>query len=383
MQAKTVQEENLVAADAPQAADDEGLLAGNNKEPAPPRLVINPYLHVVVCSDDEVVVKHGSRSAYSQVLSDDGNTHLIGRALRVLRTPMTEDEIMTRGGLAEVNRGALRELLDYLRNRRIVIEAGEDRAGAYLDCVLGNGDPLAARIRSASVAVVGAGPYGAHVAERLAALRPGRLVLLDLPACLPDPGTAAAGRDAARELAERLADRCPGAEPVEGDLVSVWETLAACQLVLVCYERFSPQAFHAFNEAAIERPVPWLLSYLDGSDGIIHPVAVPGETACYYELEAQSESTLTRRPDYHLYKEEMLAPTDDVAAAPLAVYTDVLGGMTVIAALRHLTGLPPLASDQTIRIDFERMAIDYQTILKLPRCPACSGLRPAHRHLFM
>ncbi len=36
--------------------------------------ILNPYLHVIRCSANEFVVRHGGRSRFSQIIRDDGRT---------------------------------------------------------------------------------------------------------------------------------------------------------------------------------------------------------------------------------------------------------------------------------------------------------------------
>jgi thiazole/oxazole-forming peptide maturase SagC family component len=374
-------EDSLDPGNRPHSLEEDGLAS---KDSALERLALNSHLRVVVCSDDEVLAKHGSRSAYSQVITDDAANHILGPIVRALREPGTFNEIVARAGISETDHPLAQDLLDYLRNRAVIVTAAIDPSSSYINGVLGMGAPLSDRLTAARIGLLGCGSFGSHVAGRLLAFNPMRLTTFEPRQISRSNDQQARATEASQALAGRLREQS-AAEIIalDGNLEEAWEEIADADIVLVCVEQFSPRIFHAINEVAIQRPIPWLLSYLDGSEGIIHPISMPGETACYYELEAQSESTLTRKQDYHLYKEETLSPGETNVASPIAPYIDVIGGMTVMAALHFLMGKPSIAADQTIRLDFERMAIDYQTILKLPRCPACSGLRPAYRHLFL
>ena len=117
---------------------------------------------------------------------------------------------------------------------------------------------------------------------------------------------------------------------------------------------------------------------------MIGPIYVPGDTACYNEFEIQNEACIARQDDYHVYKDS-LAPTDEprVTDPVLPPFLAIASGWATAAALPFMTGGKSFLLERAVHVDFERAEIDYQDVLRLPRCPACAPARPAYRHTFL
>jgi bacteriocin biosynthesis cyclodehydratase domain-containing protein len=252
--------------------------------------------------------------------------------------------------------------------------------------VLERGGEGSARIASRHVAIVGAGPLGARIARSVAALRPRVLELVD--------ETAAAGRQngggtmragaaalAASISAEGFAN-VAAREGDAGDESAMRELLDASDLVILALNAYSPATLHRLNELAIAHETPWMAVYFDGSDAVIGPLHVPGESPCHLEVEIQTEASVGIRDDYLVYKESLDAdPRLDAFVLP--AHLDTAAGLAASAALRFLVSGHCFCVGRSVRVDFERMAVDSQEFLRLPRCPACVGLRPAYQHEFL
>lgn len=325
----------------------------------------NPALVIVTCSDNEVLIKHGSRSGYSRALVDDAKSRLLGRTLLALKSPQTVSEVVATIG--EANRASMvATLVSSLAREGIVVPVGTSFSRALIGGVYAGGATSSGLDGLAKIGILGDGELASRIADGLSAAG------LD--------GEREPGMDTLRSNRDGVGEK--ETPEFEGNLAGRWERLAeTCDIVIAAYDVLSPSSFHEINEAALQNPKPWLLVYIDGSEGVLHPIMQPGVTPCYFELETQSEATLTRRSDYQIFKDELSESEQRVGVFP--PYADILCGLTTLAVLRHAANLLPFASDQTIHVDFERMVIDYQSVLKLPRCPACEGLRPAYRHLFM
>jgi bacteriocin biosynthesis cyclodehydratase domain-containing protein len=363
------------------------------------QLVLNRYLIIVYCDDNEVLVKHGTRSVYSEIIRDDAKTRLLGKILRNLRTPASLADLARHGVVTADQVPAATEIVGHLVSRGILIDPRTDPARAYLDTIFDAPAAGPDRLRTASIGLIGCGQLGAHIASEFALLRPRGLVLLD-PRPVPQEGWQYLGNLASapveRSLDAALAARLDhtGLEQLEvmaaDDIArddAVGRVFERADFVVVAYETFSPTLLHAANEQALRHRVPWMSAYFDGSEAVIGPTCVPGETCCYHEFEIQSEATLTFRGEHLLFKEALVDHTGnerlDSAALVLPPYAMVAAGLAVTSALRFLVKGNTFTSGRAIRLNFETLSIDFQDVFKLPRCPACSGERPSYRQLFL
>ena len=361
-------------------------------------LVLNPHLRIVQCGNDELLVKHGFRSRFSTLLRDDARTGLLAVVLRAFREPSTlaaleRSGIVSSSGLADAS-----SLIEQLISQKVLIQPTDYLPRVYLSMCFG--DAGVAALDPTTVGIVGCGYLGSRIARELARIRVDEMLLLDDRVArkedavyfdcanrLVEPDTPFV-QVTARALQEiGYASTRPVFGPLHDDagLASVFDQ---CGFVLVALERFSPSVLHAANRAALATGRPWMSVYFDGSEAVIGPIYVPGDTACYNEFEIQNEACIVRQDDYHVYKESLTAPNAS-AGCPrvpdpvLPPFLAIASGWATAAALPFLSGGKSFLLERAVHVDFERAAIDYQNILKLPRCPACSPARPAYRHTFL
>jgi bacteriocin biosynthesis cyclodehydratase domain-containing protein len=312
-------------------------------------LVLNPHLKVVPCGKDEVLVKHGTRSPYSEVLQDEARTGVLGRVVTALAAPASLADLLERGVLTSDDVPLARELAEHLLDRRVLVKPSSDLTRLYLETIFARGSP-SERIAEATIGVVGSGPLATRIASELAAFAPKRMVH-------SDPRSASA--------AETLADVC-----------------AQSDFVVLASETYSPVLLHATNEQAIEHATPWMSVYFDGSEAVVGPTYVLGETCCYHEFETQAQASLRYGGEHVVYK-EFLRDLDPGGGFVLPAYAMIAAGWAVTSALRFLLEGTTFTVGRALHLNFETLSIDVQDVLKLPRCPACGGERPAYRNLFL
>ncbi len=345
--------------------------------------VLNPHLRVVRCSDDELLVRHGARSLYSQVLTDPARMHLLARLVEAFRTPTSLRQIVgaAPAGDRTTSSPSAASMLETLVKEGVLVEPSPSLGEVYLRTIVARrrGD-LDDGLANRTVALVGGGALGRLVADDLLSAGIGGIRVAD----------SRAGADATN--AEALASVLDGAnlplglEVVAGDPSAaqvIEPMLDGCDFAVVAWETFSPALFHAVNGAALDQGVPWLLVYVDGAEAVIGPLVVPGQTSCYLEYEIQVEASLVQRDSYELYKEELADLGRDIEPYVLSPYAKVAAGLASASALAFVAGAASPSANRVIRVDFERFAIDYQDVLRLPRCPACGQDRPAYRQLFL
>jgi len=340
------------------------------------RLVVNPHVQIVRCSDDEVLVKHGTRSLFSEAINDGSRAGILGRLLDRLRRPGTLGDLVDDGTLTAAEAESSTDAVDYLKQRKVLIPVPLTSARAYVDTFLGDQRQL----DNAVVGLVGAGVLARRVARGVAAVHPSQLhVLTDGEAVEPHDLVADDGR---RNGTKRAPKGVHLHDAAASDETALREIFDLAGYVVVALDRFSPTALHAANAVALATRTPWSAVFFDGSEAVIGPVHVPGETACYFEFEIQHEASLTLKGEYMLYKESLMAG-GPARGAPLAPHLDVAAGFAATSALEFILSGTSFGVGRALRINFETGSIDYQDVLRFPRCPACQNLRPPYRHLFL
>lgn len=355
----------------------------------------NPYVTIIHCGDDEVVVKHGSRSRFTKNIRDQGRTRLLGKILRNVVPAVSLTELAERGVLAEKDLPDSIQLVDYLHREGVLVDPWEDPTRLYLDFILGGTQPLSSR----TVAVAGAGYLGSRIAAELARLGVGRLIAVDdrtvereaLDRVYFDlvPDAVRAGRPYVECLREHLAARGYSGDveaivqPVDSE-ATLQDVAGRCDILVVALEVFSARILHLANSVAIDAARPWISVFIDGSEALVGPLYLPGESCCYNEFEIQHEATLgTMKDDYLVYKEALNEGRLDGSHFALPPYLGVASGLAATALLRFLVSGRSFLVGRCNRVDFERLSVDYEEVLRLPRCPACAATRPGYRHLFM
>ena len=361
-------------------------------------LVVNPHLRVVQCGNDEILVKHGFRSRFSTLLRDDARTGLLALVLRAFREPSTLADLESSGVVSPARLTDASSLIQQLASQKVLVQPTDYLPQVYLSMRFG--DAGVAALEPATVGIVGCGYLGSRIAGVLAGVRVARMILLDDRVArredavyfdcanrLVEPGTAFA-QVTARALNDvGYTNVSPVIGPLHDDagLATLFDQ---CGFVLVALERYSPTVLHAANRAALAAGRPWMSVYFDGSEAVIGPLYVPGDTACYNEFEIQNEASIARQDDYHVYKES-LAPPEASIGEPrvpdpvLPPFLSIASGWATTAAIPFLAGAKSFLLEQAVHIDFERATIDRQNILRLPRCPACAPARPGYRHTFL
>jgi bacteriocin biosynthesis cyclodehydratase domain-containing protein len=358
------------------------------------RYVLNPYLTVTHCGSNELLIKHGRRSRFSRVLRDEGGTKLLGRLLRHLNEPLSLSDLEQRRIVRESEREDASKLVDFLVKEQILIPPQRYLPHVYLGMQFGGEgvEQLGAR----TVGFLGSGFLGSRIARELSRLRVKRLVLLDdrraAPAdrdyfdIAPDLVEAQAPYVAIVQKALSTHDGGSEVEVIEGglgDKKALTRLFESSDFVVAALEFFSPAAFHEANEVALTVGKPWISVYVDGSEALIGPIYVPGETLCYNEFEIQNEASSRLQADYLIYKETLASARLDAPHLVLPPFLSVVSGWATTAALSFLTSGQSFVVGRCVRVDFERFAVDYQDVLRLPRCPACAAQRPAYRHTLL
>lgn len=330
------------------------------------RLVVNPNICLVRCSEDEFLARHGGNSMFSLVLADEQRTGLFGPLIDAFGKGGSLSDISGWPRFTPDQADAARRMRDALVERGVLVPDAAEPLAAYLRVGLGTATspaPLADR----TVTVVADAGLGDAVLADLRAAGVGEI------------RSVLAGDHAGTNGAAAVSGHHPQALPDEKTLSNGFDGASA---VVLAWSTFSPTLFQRVNALSLERGVPWLLGYVDGSEVVIGPSVLPGESGCYLEYGVQAEASIQQRDAYHLYREERSQP-GMAHGMVISPYARVLSGFLSVVLLRMLAGAEVPTLERVIRVDFERFTVDYQRFLRLPRCPACAVNRAPYRPTFL
>jgi bacteriocin biosynthesis cyclodehydratase domain-containing protein len=131
-----------------------------------------------------------------------------------------------------------------------------------------------------------------------------------------------------------------------------------------------PAALERWNEVALERGTPWLqVVPYDGRFAAAGPLYVPGETCCRACYALRLAATRELPDEHRLLQAQPGAPS-------LAPVNALLAAHVALIALRWLAARDPLLPGVLWAIGLEGgCTLTRHEVLRVPRCPACSGLR--------
>jgi bacteriocin biosynthesis cyclodehydratase domain-containing protein len=337
-------------------------------------------LDVVLIGENEALIQNGSRSEPSELLRDADLTGVLRRLLGALRDgSLRRADLLAR--FTERDRPEAEQLLDALIDRGIVSDANHSPVDQYLAYTFEGQSGL----DWARVTVLGAGPLGARIAHALNRHGVGELrVLDDRPAdalwaeflpLLPGPLPHANGRaDQALPAALNHAGKASVAA-LDGatDAAGVAAAVAGADFAILATEQPNPRLAHLVNRACIREGRAWLAAGIDGHLGLVGPLFMPPDSACYNEYETLLRSTSANQAMDRLYHRFLLGRGTGSFFPGLPGYADVVAGLASVAAVQHLVRGRSFALARLTTIDFETMRFSVDNVLKLPRCPVCGG----------
>lgn len=291
---------------------------------------LNPCLQVVVCSSDEVLIKHGGWSRHSALLYDEGRTGTLSQLFSALH-----DGCRTVGDLVErvplASHSELAETVQTLLADRILVANGVGPAEGWAGLMYPDGPARP----DARLSLIGDGPVGTELA--------GHLTKLGVEFEMADPN---------------LHDRVEAA-------------VAGSDMSLVVPPSWSPVLLHTVNRTAIAHRKPWVTGYCDGSVAIAGPFFVPGATACYAEFETQLYAVSALPVDHRVYRSSQQGKRP----SPAWLYGVITSWLMVSIVAYVWDGRAPLGGKAVIT-DFEKLTTEAVRVLRLPGCPACQTALP-------
>ncbi|MGZ8782866.1 MAG: TOMM precursor leader peptide-binding protein [Gaiellaceae bacterium] len=159
----------------------------------------------------------------------------------------------------------------------------------------------------------------------------------------------------------RLLRRCGVARARDADDASLVGTAA---------ELAGDPVLERRNELALTSGDAWLpFGCFDGRSATVGPLVVPRETACYRCLVLRRDSTTSCRAELASLRS---TPGRASMASPLVA---LVGALSAERIVRWLGVRDPALPGALLTVDVApELAVAGDRVLRVPRCPACSGL---------
>ncbi len=355
-------------------------------------IMLNPHLRVIFTSDDEVLIKHSARSPYSRIIRDEGRTKLLGKVIRGIKGSLNKDDFIAQLGNGQSAEDA-GDLVDYLLEEKVLVPAERDTVVTYMDTIWGGKRSL----QDVTIGIIGVGYLGSRIANEMTKFGVGKIIGCD-DRQIQNPQveskyfrlngtTLKTGLSYTNFLAEEM--RSHDYDNFEGRDISLLDkqelksVFDQSDFVVAALEVFSSKTLHCLNEVALEANKPWISVTMDGSEAYLGPIYIPNVTCCYSEVEIQyTASSIGVKEEYLTYRETLDYYHLNDMHLVLPPFLETAASMSVLGCIQYLLNGESHLVGRCIRYDFERLSVDYEEIMKLPRCPACAPFKP-YRHTFL
>jgi len=168
------------------------------------------------------------------------------------------------------------------------------------------------------------------------------------------------------------------------DAAGVETAVARSDVTVLALEQPDLRLAHLVNRFCIRNRKPWLLAIIDGNFGRVGPLFIPVHTACYNDYRTLDAATTNpANPEMARKYRQHILKRGAVSFFPgLPAYAEIVAGYSSLALVHFLLRNSSFALGRVLTIDFDRMLIDVEDVLKLPRCPVCGGERSAYQPPF-
>ncbi|WP_167381203.1 ThiF family adenylyltransferase [Bradyrhizobium arachidis] len=341
-------------------------------------------LDVVVLGADEVLIQFGSRSKPAELLRDAGLTGVLGRLLdSISESPKTMEHL---GESLGVPLEKVRRIVVDLVAKGLLTAATESPVQQYLKYTYGDQSSL----QNKKVSIVGLGPVGIRISHGLAESGVPQLNLLDdrkvdevWRASLPLFGLGhqivdGKAHDTAAALLAAAGSGGVAAIDAKLDVDGVQQAILAADLTIVALEQTDLRLLHLINRVCVKNRRPWMMAMVDGNIGLVGPAFLPPYTACYNCLRTLSEAPVISQQMSRRYRQHIIRRGACSYFPGLPAFAEVVGGYASFAALQFLLQNKSFVLGRVQSIYFDRMLVDVEDVLRLPRCPVCSRDRPEY-----
>lgn len=237
-------------------------------------------------------------------------------------------------------------------------------------------------LKNASVAVVGLGGFGSHVAMHLAALGVGHLLLVDDDvvetanlARQPLYRDADVGRAKVDAAATRLRETNPAVDVATSrsrvaSAADAETWLRSADLTVCAADRPRVEIDHWFNRAALRCGRPWLRGASIGLSAALD-LFVPGRTSC---AECRLHPGDDGDDSNAVMAEQLRVGGPRGTSPSISPVAGLLGSLGALEVTKFLTGVTPtVLLDHQLVVDVVTSEIHHLPDPRVPGCPGCGG----------
>jgi molybdopterin-synthase adenylyltransferase len=242
------------------------------------------------------------------------------------------------------------------------------------------------RLEASTVIVSNLGGVGSTIARILARAGVGKLVLIDpkLVNCSDELfgyNEGGVGRPRAEILATDMSMRH------STDIVSIVASVdtlgdydnivSTSSLVVLASDNMSLSGYERTNAACLKHGVRWISARIDRSQAVIGPFIVPDQTACFTCLELRARANADHPQEHEaIYRHWKSTDGCPDSWPTIAPFVNIVGNYVALDVQRILSGSQPsVVLGRLLNLNLNTFEARFNTILKLPRCPACSRAR--------
>lgn len=309
------------------------------------------------------------RGAIQIKIEGEGACEVIDRIFDIAEKGASRQEIMRQ--FDERDGSPLSSLIDFLASRNFLIPCDESPLLSVtqencLDVFYWHFDPtmnsISSRISTVQLAIIGINKLSRALVSALVESQFQRIATIDHPTFT----------DA--DIAAEWPDRVGRLIPFERwDTPENWKEV---QCLIVCSDVGGGNLLLELNRSCIAHATPFLPVVLKEFSGLIGPLTLPGETACYECLVSRENSNLSEYQMRRIAEQSM--PQGRAVIAHHPTMHQIVANLAAFELLRFFGASLPGASPGTlIEINVLATALKKRKVLKAPRCKSCS---PMHQH---
>jgi len=237
----------------------------------------------------------------------------------------------------------------------------------------------------ARLAIVGLEGHGAYVANLLSECGIGNLVLIDPFPCQPGNLTLmgpiaqeAVGKPREEVVKSMLLARDTNTKVVtggQGDITRerIRALTTDCHALVSCFDKGFASSHFWVNEASLQHRVPAIFAESKGHSGLIGPLVLPDETACYmcYRMRSiANEDDYNTAMSYEEYLDSHKHPAlhDRPVLPTMPPY---IASVLVLEILKQLLSLNPTLAGRVMEFNALTLQTELHTVLQKPDCPVC------------
>jgi ribosomal protein S12 methylthiotransferase accessory factor len=155
---------------------------------------------------------------------------------------------------------------------------------------------------------------------------------------------------------------------------SIASFVSDSDLVISCVDKSYLSVNYWLNRISLRSNIPWCVVSLEGNDGVIGPIIIPNETACYmcYTMRAMAnEKSYDEAMAYQRFLVER-KKDESYRRSNMAVNVNIVGNLFALEVIKYITKITsPSLIGKILTFDLLSSNSEYHTVLRKPDCPHC------------